>query len=107
MYLYGSVIAVVTHFSNVEPRAAWDAGVAQAAFKVFRLGPTVPVVPAAASVWHEPQPPTPVKISFPLAAVGATFAATARARAPVSCPGSAATVATKAAMSWASWPFTS
>ena len=51
---------------------------------MLRLGPTVPVVPAAASVWHEPQPPTPVKIAFPTAAVGLTFCATAAASAPVS-----------------------
>ena len=70
MYLYGSVIAVSMHFSSVAPRACWDAGAAQAAFSVLRLGPTVPVVPAAASVWQDPQPPTPVKICLPTAGVG-------------------------------------
>ena len=74
---------------------------------MLRLGPTVPVVPAAASVWHDPQPPTPVKICFPTAGVGLTLAATAAANAPVSCPGFAATAATYAATSCASWPLTS
>jgi hypothetical protein len=84
MYLYGSVIAVSMHFSSVVPRACCDAGVAQASFSVLRFGPIVPVVPAAASVWHDPHPPTPVKICLPTAGVGLTLAATAAASAPVS-----------------------
>src|SRR5436305_946593 len=35
---------------------------------VPRFGPTVPVVPAAASVWHVPQPPGPVKTALPAVA---------------------------------------
>src|SRR5689334_12487326 len=36
---------------------------------VPRFGPTVPVVPAAASVWQLPQPADPVKTAFPAAAL--------------------------------------
>ena len=82
------------HFSSVVPRTFCDAAVAQACFRVFRLGPTVPVVPAADRVWQDPHEPTPVKIVLPTAGVGLTFCATAAASAPVSWPGTAATAAT-------------
>src|SRR6476660_2130239 len=36
---------------------------------VPRFGPTVPVVPAAASVWQLPQPAEPVNTAFPAAAL--------------------------------------
>src|SRR4051812_19347311 len=36
---------------------------------VPRFGPTVPVVPAAASVWQLPQPADPVNTAFPAAAL--------------------------------------
>ena len=36
---------------------------------VPRFGPTVPVVPAAASVWQLPQPADPVKTALPAAAL--------------------------------------
>src|SRR5437763_1458520 len=56
------------HLSSVAPLTFFDCGLAQSLFRrVSRLGPTVPVVPAAASVWHEPQPPIPVKTAFPAA----------------------------------------
>src|SRR6516162_5340534 len=75
------------HFSSVVPRTFCEAGEAQAALSVSRFGPTVPVVPAADSVWHDPHEPTPVKIVLPTAGVGLTFWATAAASAPVSWPG--------------------
>ena len=79
------MIAVWMHFSSVAPRTCIDSGVAQSLLsRMSRLGPTVPVVPAAASVWQEPHPPTPVKIVLPTAGVGLTVAWTAVASAPVS-----------------------
>ena len=36
---------------------------------MVRSGPITPVVPAAASVWHEAHVPTPVKIALPAAGV--------------------------------------
>src|SRR5579863_5626872 len=97
------------HFWSVEPRFGIDAGLAQSLFRrVPRFGPAVPVVPAAASVWHEPQPAPvgggPAKTFLPDAGVTGTLTCTAVASAPVSCPGIAATIATYAATSWAFWP---
>ena len=37
--------------------------------EVPRFGPTVPVVPAAASVWQLPQPAEPVNTALPAAAL--------------------------------------
>src|SRR5579884_1533549 len=105
MYAYGLTIAVLMHRLNVVPRIRWEAAVAQSLFRrTPRFGPTVPVVPAAASVWHEPQPPGPVNTCLPEAGVTGTLACTAVASAPVSWPGSDATEPTYAATSWASCP---
>ena len=93
-YAYGSTIAFVMHAFSVVPRIFWEAGRAQSDFSlVSRLGPTVPVAPAAARVWHEAQVPTPVKICLPAAGV-VPLTEPALASAPVSWPGSAATWAT-------------
>src|SRR5205814_3264620 len=42
---------------------------AEGTIAVPRFGPTVPVVPAAASVWQLPQPADPVNTAFPAAAL--------------------------------------
>ena len=56
------------HSASVLPRIFIDCGVAQSLFSRWvRFGPTVPVVPAAASVWQLPQPPEPVKMALPAA----------------------------------------
>src|ERR671937_2180176 len=47
-----------------------------------RFGPTVPVVPAAASVWHDPQPADPVNTALPAAGLVAELA-------PLEAPGPA------------------
>jgi hypothetical protein len=64
------VIAVSMHLLSVLPRALIDAAVAQSLLsRCVRLGPTVPVVPAAPSVWQLPHPPAPVNSALPAAAV--------------------------------------
>ena len=51
------------------PRLVFEAAVAQSLFsRISRLGPTVPVAPAAASVWHEAHP-ADANTVFPAAAV--------------------------------------
>jgi hypothetical protein len=47
----------------------WWAFFALGTISVPRFGPTVPVAPAAASVWQELQPAEPVKIALPAAAL--------------------------------------
>src|SRR5436305_5626354 len=62
-------MAVVMHLVRVLPRTAIDFGSAQSLLRRWvRFGPTVPLVPAAARVWQVPQPPGPVKTTFPAAA---------------------------------------
>lgn len=57
MYLYGSTIAVWMHAVSAAPRFAFEAAVAQSLFsRMSRFGPTVPVAPAAASVWQAAHP---------------------------------------------------
>src|SRR5436305_1215705 len=103
MYAYGLTIAVWMHLGSVAPRTFLEAGSAQSLAKfLVRFGPTVPVVPAAASTWQEPQPPGPTNTCLPAAGVTGTFAWTAAASAPVSLPGMAATFATYAETSCAS-----
>jgi len=60
------------HLLSVAPRILVEAALWQSVpSRWVRFGPTVPVVPAAARVWHEAQPPTPVKTAFPSAALAA------------------------------------
>ena len=54
MNLFGSVID-----SMMNCLSGWPAVFAFGTTAVPRFGPTVPVVPAAASVWHVPQPAAP------------------------------------------------
>src|SRR5437588_12184043 len=95
------------HWFSDLPRIFCEVGRAQSlASRVDRLGPVVPVVPAAARTWQPPHPPTPVKIDLPTAGVGETVCGPS-ASAPVSCPGRDATAATYAATSWAFCPVSS
>src|SRR5690242_3382552 len=48
---------------------AIPAFLASGTIAVPRFGPTVPVVPAAASAWQLPQPAEPVNTAFPAAAL--------------------------------------
>src|SRR5580704_85310 len=68
MYAYGFVIAVWMHSASVLPRTFIEPALAQSLFSRWvKFGPTVPVVPAASSVWQLPQPPGPTKIALPAA----------------------------------------
>ena len=72
------------HSCRVAPRIFFDCGEAQLVRRsLSRFGPTVPVVPAAASVWQLPQPPTPVNTALPAAGVVPVTAAGRRQRARV------------------------
>src|SRR5450755_3105914 len=62
--------------SSVAPRTRIEAGLWQSVRRRWsRFGPTVPVEPAAASVWHEAQPPAPRNTALPAAAVAVDDAA--------------------------------
>lgn len=68
MKRYGLVIAVSMHWSSDAPRTFLEAALAQSVRSLTsRFGPMVPVAPAAASVWHELQVPTPLKTALPAA----------------------------------------
>jgi hypothetical protein len=68
MNAYGLVIAVVMHFWSELPRTFCEAGLAQSLRRRWsRLGPIVPVAPAAASVWQPLHPEAPVKMALPAA----------------------------------------
>src|SRR5579862_5171144 len=70
MYAYGLTIAVWMHCVSDLPRIFIEAALAQSLpRRIVRFGPTVPVAPAAASVWQLLQVPTPVKIALPAAAL--------------------------------------
>ena len=54
------------HCVSVAPRIRFDAGEEQSVRSLTsRFGPTVPVAPAAASVWHPLHPAEPVNTAFP------------------------------------------
>src|SRR5690349_19793738 len=54
------------HWLSVPPRIFFDAVLVQSVRSLTsRFGPTVPVAPAAASVWHPLHPAVPVNTAFP------------------------------------------
>src|SRR6478609_11441479 len=63
MYLLGSVIESEMNLLSGSPESFWLAEI------LSRLGPTVPVAPAAVKVWQPLQPAVPVKIVLPAAAL--------------------------------------
>src|SRR5258708_17926 len=66
MKAYGFVIAAWMHWVSVAPRIFFDVALEQSVRSLTsRFGPTVPVAPAAASVWHPLQPAGPRKTAFP------------------------------------------
>src|SRR6185312_11400227 len=65
LYLFGSMIE-----SRMNVFSGWPAFLASGTTFVSRLGPTVPLAPAADSVWQVEQPEAPVNTTLPAWALG-------------------------------------